>query len=59
MTALSRLSNAFTFNNVESNCFNWIDHLVCTPDNFVESCEVKYDNISSDHKPLVKFTDLM
>ena len=59
---MCRLQDVFTFSNIESNHFSWIDHVLCSPaiDKLVYDCVVKYEYISSDHKPLIiKFKNLI
>lgn len=62
LTDISRLCDVFTFSNSSNNCHSWIDHVVCSRaiDDVVINCEIKYNYITSDHKPLfVTFKDLI
>ena len=61
-TDTSRLCNAFTYCNDAASHFSWIDHVLCTRglNSFVSSCDVLYEFITSDHKPLfVGFDNIM
>ena len=62
LTDLNNLYDVFTYSNVDPNSFTWIDHLVCSDaiDSLVNTCEVSYEFVSSDHKPLIiGFKDLL
>jgi len=53
--------DTFTFCIDSGNVTSCIDHVVCTSDidKLICSMEIKYDFITSDHKPLlVKFSQL-
>ena len=59
---LQKLSDVFTYSNVDANSFTWIDHVVCSSavDRLVDSCIVSYEYVTSVHKPLItSFTDLL
>ena len=62
LSDIKRLSDVFTFYNVESHYYSWIDHIACSSsiDSLIERCEVRYEYITSDHKPvLFKLNDLL
>ena len=62
-TDIARLGGSvYTFCNEDTNSYSWIDHIVASPeiDELVSSCEIKYEFISSDHKPIfVYFRDIL
>jgi len=62
MTDIERLSKIFPYcSDAGSHC-SWIDDILCTPaiDNLIGQCNVHYEFVSSDHKPLgVTFRDLI
>ena len=54
LTDINRLNDVFTYCNDAGTATSWIDHVACssTVDSMVSSCDIRYDFVSSDHKPL-------
>jgi len=54
LTDINRLNDVFTYCNDAGTATSWIDHVVCssTVDSMGSSCDIRYDFVSSDHKPL-------
>ena len=54
LTDINRLHDMFTYCNDAGTATSWIDHVVCsgTVDSLVSNCDIRYDFVSSDHKPL-------
>ena len=53
---ITRLNDdTFTYNNDAGTALSWIDHILCSSiiDSMVSRCTVRYDLVSSDHKPLL------
>jgi len=54
LTDINRLHNVFTFCSDATNNVSWIDHIFCSTDLdcTVSNCDVLFEYVSSDHKPL-------
>jgi len=61
LSDLNRMAGVFTYCSDNASSSSWIDHVLCSPsiDNLINWCDIRYEYVSSDHKPLVlSFTNL-
>lgn len=50
-----RITDGYTYYNSTFTCVSWIDHILCSPgiDALINSCQIHYEYICSDHKPIL------
>ena len=62
MSDIVRMSNVFTYNNIENNLFTCIGHIACSEvvDSVIIRCEILINYVTSDHEPMiVEFSGLL
>jgi len=55
MSDTDRITDGYTYYNSTFTCVSWIDHILCSPgiDAVINSCQIHYEYICSDHKPIL------
>ena len=55
MSDTDRITDGYTYYNSTFTCVSWIDHILCSPgiDALINSCQIHYEYICSDHKPIL------